>query len=188
APSALRALQGWWRRAPAAGRRCRRARPRAPRSKGAEDRARKPRSRPERPPSPRGTPPRFRGPSRPRASPAPGSKRRFLSWSRSWSPPVRRPFDQTRPPREARTHPVHLDEVLPPRDGLRARGRPRPSGGQVELGPARAVRAELEAEQTAFGDPVENDRPGAVAEQDGGAAIAPVEDPGEHVAADDERV
>ena len=83
---------------------------------------------------------------------------------------------------------VHLDEVLPLRDGLRARRRPRPSGGQVELRPARAVRAELEAEKTAFGDAVENDRPGAVSEQDGGAAIAPVEDPGEHVAADDERV
>src|SRR5689334_12489712 len=71
---------------------------------------------------------------------------------------------------------VHLDEVLTLRDRLRGGGGARAAGRQVELRAARAVGAELEAEEAAVGYALEHDRARAVAEQHGGRAVAPVED------------
>ena len=84
--------------------------------------------------------------------------------------------------------PVHLRKVLPRGDRLSRRRRARAAGGHVELLPARAVRAELETEETAFRHPLEDDRARAVAEEDARAAVLPVDDSRKHVAADDERV
>src|SRR3989442_13723744 len=71
---------------------------------------------------------------------------------------------------------VHLDKVLSLRDGLRGRWRARPSSRQIELCSARAVGAELEAEEAAFRDTLDHDSPCAVAEEHGRAPVAPVED------------
>src|SRR3954466_15034137 len=47
---------------------------------------------------------------------------------------------------------VHLPEVRFPGHGPRGRGRRGPAGRQVELRPAGAIGAELEAEEAALGD------------------------------------
>ena len=62
-----------------------------------------------------------------------------------------------------------------------------PLPGSQRLVAAAAVRAQLEAEEAALVDALEHDRAGAVAEEHERRAVGPVEDLGEHVAADDER-
>src|SRR6476646_1941114 len=76
---------------------------------------------------------------------------------------------------------VHLDELL----GLVE--EPGTAPRQPEIRTAASVGAELEAEEAARVDLLQDNRPGAVAEQDERRAIVPVEDLGQHVSADDER-
>ena len=52
---------------------------------------------------------------------------------------------------------------------------------------ARPVGSELEAEEAALADALENDRAGPVSEQHGRPPVAPVQDLREHVPADDQR-
>ena len=66
-------------------------------------------------------------------------------------------------------------------------GSARAAGGQVELLSARAVRAQLEAEEAAFCHSLEHDRAHTVAEEHCRAAVAPVENPREDVAPHNER-
>src|SRR5690242_10988350 len=77
---------------------------------------------------------------------------------------------------------VHLQEAA-----LAVREDPGAAAGVVELGPARPVGAELEAEEAALLDVLQHHGARAVAEEDERGAVAPVEDPAEDVAADHER-
>ena len=83
-----------------------------------------------RPPSPPEPPRRSPCPSRPRASPAPESRTR--PWSSCATFPVRRPFDQSRAPREAGAHSRHQHELArrEPPVGLRVGERERNRAGR----------------------------------------------------------
>ena len=83
---------------------------------------------------------------------------------------------------------VHHDVVRTVGHRLGRRRLPRAAGGQRQVGSARTVGAELEAEEAALGHTLHHNRAGAVAEEDAGRAVAPVHEFREHVAADDERL
>src|SRR5919204_383261 len=68
---------------------------------------------------------------------------------------------------------IHAHIVLSARDGLLGRRRARASGWDVELGAARSVRAELEADEAAGLDALEDNRTCSVTEDDAGRAVGP---------------
>src|SRR5881409_531142 len=78
--------------------------------------------------------------------------------------------------------------MLSPGDSLLARRLARAPCGEVEIRPARAVGAELEAEEATGLDPLENHSTGAIPEDDAGGPVRPVDDLRENVSADNERV
>src|SRR5204862_3167886 len=63
-----------------------------------------------------------------------------------------------------------------------------PAGREEQLRTALAVAAELEAEEAALRYALHDDRAGSVPEENGGATVAPVEDPREDVPTDHQRV
>ncbi len=84
--------------------------------------------------------------------------------------------------------PVHLQVVLARVDRLVAGRHPRPARRQVEERRPGAVVAEVEVEPRAVVARAHQGRPGAVAEEDAGGAVLPVEGAGQRLGADDQHM
>ena len=86
-----------------------------------------------------------------------------------------------------------VEILLQMRSGERraARGRRGPAAGHVELVPVVSVRSHLESEEATAVVPLmrlQDEGSRAVAEEDAGRAVGPVDEPGKDLAADDEDV